>query len=122
MNMLLALTTVLALADAELDQARTELRKALAELAAPGTLATAAGRLSSAVGSAADRLAATDQKGATDALFEGYGKCAVAIKGLWAEKIKFLQERELNGDFKIDTKTNPPTIPASDVTKYQRFL
>src|SRR6185295_5855073 len=79
-------------------------------------------RLASAIGAAADRLAATDQKAASDALFEGYGKCAVSIKGLWGDKVKFLQEREANGDFKIDLKTTPPTIPPSDVAKYQRFL
>ena len=121
MKILLALTTLLALADAELDAARAELKKSLAELTGP-TVPTSAGRLASAIGAAADRLAATDQKAASDALFEGYGKCAVSIKGLWGDKVKFLQEREANGDFKIDLKTNPPTIPASDVAKYQRFL
>jgi len=121
MKILLALTTLLALADAELDQARAELKKSLAELTGP-TVPAAAGRLASAIGAAADRLAATDQKAASDALFEGYGKCAVSIKGLWGDKVKFLQEREANGDFKIDLKTTPPTIPPSDVAKYQRFL
>jgi hypothetical protein len=121
MKILLALTTLLALADAELDQARAELKKALAELGSP-TLATAAARLATAVGSAADRLAASDQKAGTDALFDGYGKCAVGIKGLWGEKVKHLQEREANGDFKIDLKTNPPTIPQSEFPKYQRYL
>src|SRR5262245_39332435 len=120
MNILLALMTVAALADSELDQARAEPKTALAELRAPATLPTAAGRLASSIGSAADRLAATDQKAATDALFDGYGKCALAIKGLWTEKVKYLQEREANGDFKIDMKTNPPTIPASDVAKYNK--
>ena len=110
MKIILALTTLLALADAELDQARAEFKKALNDL------------LPSAVASAADRLAATDQKAAADALFEGYGKCAVAIKGLWTEKVKLLQEREANGDFKIDFRTNPPSIPPSDVKKYERYL
>ena len=120
-TLFLALIPFLAPADAELDQARTELKKAIAELTGP-TLPTAAGRLSSAVGAAADRLAATEQKAATDALFEGYGKCAVSIKSLWGDKVRHLQDREANGDFKIDFKTNPPTIVPSDVAKYQRFL
>lgn len=110
MNILLAIPAFLALGDAELDQARAEFRRAVAELQA------------SAVGAAADRLAATEQKAAVDALFDGYGRCAVALKALWTEKIAFLREREANGDFRIDTKTNPPTILPADVNKYQRFL
>lgn len=111
MKTLAAIALALLLApDAELDQARAEFKKALAELSA-GSIQTAA-----------DRLAATDQKAAVDALMDGYGKCAGAIKGLWGEKIKFLNEREAHGDFKIDYKTNPPTIPPGDVNKYQKYL
>src|SRR6185295_3203883 len=111
MKHLLALSlAILLVPDAEFEQARAELKKALAETN-PSALQTAA-----------DRLAASDQKGATDALMEAYGKCAGAIKGLWAEKTKWLQEREANGDFKIDYKTTPPSIPAGDVKKYERYL
>lgn len=96
--------------DAQLDQARVEFKKALAE------------QNPAALQDAADRLASTDQKVATDTLMDGYGKCATAIKALWADKVKHLQERQANSDFKVDLKTNPPTIPASDVKKYERFL
>jgi HEAT repeat protein len=111
MKQLLTIACVLfATPDAELDQARAEFKKALAENSASDLRA------------AAERLAATDQKVATDTLMDGYGKCATAIKALWADKIKHLQEREANGDFKIDYKTNPPSIPAGDVKKYERYL
>src|SRR5262249_7281094 len=110
MNVLIALLILAAPPDAELDQARAEFKKAVADLSA------------SAVQSAADRLAATDQKVATDALFDGYGKPPVAIKPLWGHKVKPPQEREPNGDYKIDLKTTPPPTPASDVKKYERFL
>ena len=53
---------------------------------------------------------------------DGYGKCAGAIKGLWAEKVKHLQDREANGDFKIDYKTTPPSIPPGDVKKYEKYM
>lgn len=96
--------------DAELEQARNEFKKALAELS-PSGLRDAAGR-----------LAATDQKAAVDALMDGYGKCAAAIKGLWGDKLKWFQDRQANGDFTIDYKTTPPSIPAGDVKKYERYL
>lgn len=110
MKTLVVLALTLLAADAELDQARADFRKALADLS-PSALQTAA-----------DRLAATDQKAAADALMDGYGKCAGAIKGLWAEKVKHLQDREANGDFKIDYKTTPPSIPPGDVKKYERYM
>lgn len=112
MNCLLALACgLLAVSpDAELDQAKAEFKRALADPAAAGLRA------------ATERLAAIDQKAACDALMDGYGKCAAAIKALWAEKVRHLQEREANGDFKIDYRTTPPTIPAGDVKKYEHYL
>ena len=110
MKTLVVLALTLLAADAELDQARADFRKALADLS-PSALQTAA-----------DRLAATDQKAAADTLMDGYGKCAGAIKGLWGEKVKHLQDREANGDFKIDYKTTPPSIPPGDVKKYERYM
>jgi hypothetical protein len=109
-NLIAIFLALLPAPDAELDQARAEFKKALAELS-PSSIQTAA-----------DRLAATDQKAAADALMDGYGKCASAIKGHWAEKIKHLQDRESNGDFKIDYKTTPPSIPPGDVNKYNKYL
>lgn len=96
--------------DAELEQAQKDLKRALAELNPSG------------LRDAADRLAATDQKAAADALMDGYAKCAGAIKGLWAEKLKHFQDRVANGDFTIDYKTTPPSIPAGDVKKYERYV
>jgi hypothetical protein len=110
MKTLLAIALAFLAADAELDQARADFKKALADLS-PTALQTAA-----------DRLAATDQKAAADTLMDGYGKCAAAIKGLWTEKVKHLQDREANGDFKIDYKTTPPSIPPGDVKKYERYM
>ena len=103
--------TILALfapRDAEFEKAKTEFRKAVAEI--------------KGVGEAADRLAGTDQKAAVDALLEGYGTLATQIKNLWNDKIRWVREKESNGDFKIDTKTTPPTIPNSDVKKYEAYL
>jgi len=108
MKLALALICAL-LADAELEKAKADFKQALGELNA------------GALQSAAERLAATDQKAATDTLMDGYGKCATAIKGFWGEKLKHYQEREANGDFKIDYKTNPPSIPPGDVAKYMRY-
>src|SRR5215831_19436942 len=102
MNVVLALVLVLT-HDAELDKAKAEFKQALNDL------------YPSALQSAGDKLAALDQKSATDTLMDGYGKCAGAIKGLWGEKAKHLQIREANSDFKIDYKTNPPSIPPGDV-------
>src|SRR5688572_4864226 len=121
MKTLFSLLALAAAADAELDQARAEFRKAVAELSANAS-PTAGDRLAGAVQTAAERLAAADQKPAIDSLFDGYGKCALAIKALWNDKVACLREREANGDFKIDFTTNPPTIPASDVKKYERYL
>lgn len=70
---------------------------------------------------AADALAAADSRDAVDTLLDGYGVCAQQIRMLWQEKAKALQEVEKNSDFKVDTTTNPPTIPASDVPKYERY-
>jgi hypothetical protein len=106
----LALLGLVPLPDAELDKARADFRKALSDLRP------------AEVRDAADRLAATNQKAALDALLEGYGKCATGIKALWGDKIKYLTDREANGDFKIDLKTNPPSIVRSDVPKYERYL
>jgi len=112
MNVVIALVVAVLAAppDAELDKARAEFRQALSDLY-PG-----------AIQSAGDKLAALDQKPATDTLMDGYGKCAGAIKGLWVEKVKHYQIREANSDFKIDYKTNPPSIPAGDVNKYEKYL
>jgi HEAT repeat protein len=110
MKTLLAIALALLAADAELDQARADFKKALADLS-PAAIQTAA-----------DRLAGTDQKAAADTLMDGYGKCAAAIKGLWTDKVKHLQDREANGDFKIDYKTTPPSIPPGDVKKYERYM
>jgi hypothetical protein len=112
MNVVLALVFA-ALAsrpDAELDKAKAEFKQALNDL------------YPSALQAAGDRLAALDQKSATDTLMDGYGKCAAGIKGLWGEKVKHLQIREANSDFKIDYKTNPPSIPPGDVNKYEKYL
>jgi len=109
MNAVLALLLVLA-HDAELDKAKAEFRQALVDL------------YPTALQQAGDRLAALDQKSATDTLMDGYGKCAGAIKGLWVEKVKWLQLRESNSDFKIDYKTNPPSIPPGDVNKYEKYV
>jgi hypothetical protein len=75
----------------------------------------------SRVRSAADAVAASDNREAVDVLLDGYGICAQQIKFLWQEKLKNLQEVEANSDFKIDTSTNPPTIPQSEVAKYQKY-
>jgi hypothetical protein len=109
MNIVFTLVLVLA-HDAELDKAKAEFKQALNDL------------YPNALQSAGDKLAALDQKSATDTLMDGYGKCAGAIKGLWGEKVKHLQIREANSDFKIDYKTNPPSIPPGDVNKYEKYL
>ncbi|HLF93933.1 MAG TPA: HEAT repeat domain-containing protein [Planctomycetota bacterium] len=112
MRKLLALSflALVAARDAEFDKAKAEFRKALAEMQAR------------TIHDAADRLADTDQKAAVDALLDGYGVLATQIKALWTEKVKWVREKEATGDFKIDMKTNPPTIPASDVKKYEAYL
>jgi HEAT repeat protein len=109
MMLVLALTLSL-FADADLDKAKAEFKQALADLY-PTALQTAG-----------DKLAALDQKAAADALLDGYGKCAGAIKVLWVEKIRHYQIRESNSDFRIDYKTNPPSIPPGDVNKYEKYL
>ncbi len=112
MNVLIALVVAALSAppDAELDKARAEFRQALSDL------------YPNALQAAGDKLAALDQKAATDTLMDGYGKCAGAIKGLWVEKVKYYQLRESNSDFKIDYKTNPPSIPPGDVNKYEKYV
>jgi len=102
--------TLLAARDAELDKAKADFRKALAELQARP------------IADAADRLAGTDQKAAVDVLLDGYGTLATQIRNLWTDKLKWVHEKEATGDFKIDTKTNPPTIPQSDVKKFEAYL
>src|ERR1041384_1820552 len=96
--------------DAELDKAKAEFRKALADMHAKS------------IAEAALKLADTDQKAAADALLDGYSGLATQIKKLWDDKIRWLREKEVNGDFKVDTKTNPPTIPPSDVKKYEAWV
>src|SRR4029079_9244844 len=108
MNVVLAILLLLT-PDAELAKAKAEFKQALVDLY-PTALQTAG-----------DKLAALDQKAATDTLMDGYGKCAGAIKGLWGEKVKWYQLRENNSDFKIDYKTNPPSIPPGDVNKYEKY-
>ncbi len=73
------------------------------------------------VRTAARALAASDSREAVDTLLDGYGICAQQIRVLWQDKVRVLQEVEKNSDFKIDTSTNPPTIPGSDIAKYERY-
>jgi hypothetical protein len=96
--------------DGDLEKAKTEFRKALADLH------------SRTIADAADRLAATDQKAAVDVLLDGYGTLATQIRNLWTDKLKWLHEKESTGDFQINMKTNPPTIPPSDVKKFEAYL
>ena len=109
MSVVLAILLLLT-PDAELDKAKAEFKQALNDL------------YPTALQAAGDKLAALDQKAATDTLMDGYGKCAGAIKGLWVEKVKHYQIRESNSDFKIDYKTNPPSIPPGDVNKYEKYI
>jgi hypothetical protein len=110
MKTLLAIALAVLAADAELDQARADFRKALADLNA------------TALQTAADKLAATDQKAAADTLMDGYGKCAGIIKVLWGEKLKHLGERDVNSDFRINYSTNPPSFHPGDVKKVERYV
>jgi HEAT repeat protein len=107
---ILGCVALVAARDAELDKAKAEFRKAVAELNAKSVRETA------------ERLAETDQKAAVDILLDGYGTLATIVKKHWDEKVRTLREKEANGDFKIDMKTNPPTIPASDVKKYEAYV
>ena len=109
MSVVLAILLLLT-PDAELDKAKAEFKQALNDL------------YPTALQAAGDKLAALDQKAATDTLMDGYGKCAGAITGLWVEKVKHYQIRESNSDFKIDYKTNPPSIPPGDVNKYEKYI
>jgi hypothetical protein len=96
----------LALPDAEVEKARTELKKAAAEINPSG------------VRDASERLAKSDQKPAVDALLDGYGLLANILKSLWPEKLKAIQQKEANADFRVNYKTNPPTIVQGDEKKY----
>ncbi len=73
------------------------------------------------VRSRANAVAEADSRKAVDTLLEGYGICARQLQLLWREKAKNLDTMEENSDFRIDTSTNPPTIPSSDVDKYRRY-
>jgi len=101
-----ALGFILLLAAGDLEKDRAELKKAAAAVDLRG------------VRDAAGRLAASDRKPAVDALLDGYGVCAGAIKILWGEKLQALQQKEANADFRINTATNPPTIVQGDEKKY----
>ncbi|HEX7900727.1 MAG TPA: HEAT repeat domain-containing protein [Planctomycetota bacterium] len=93
----------------DFEKDRAELKKAAAAVDLRG------------VRDAADRLAASDRKPAVDALLDGYGVCAGAMKLLWADKLKALQQKEANADFRINTSTTPPTIVEQDVNKYKAW-
>ncbi len=97
---------VLLLAAGDLEKDRSELKKAAAAVDLRG------------VREAAERLAASDRKPAVDALLDGYGVCAGAIKALWGEKLQALQQKEANADFRINMATNPPTVVQGDEKKY----
>jgi hypothetical protein len=106
----LALSLLLSLApDSDFEKARTDFKKALADLSV------------SAVREAADRLASSDQKTAVDALLDGYGTCATLIKSLWGDKIKAIQQKEANAHFRVNMKTNPPTIQQGDEQIYLKY-
>ena len=110
MNAVMAFTLlVYPAADADFTKAKGELRKALVEMD------------SRSVRSAAEKLAGNDPKAAVDVLLNGYKVCAASIKLLWTDKLAALQGMEKNKGFKINTNTNPPTIPSEDVDQYKRF-
>jgi hypothetical protein len=112
--------------DAEFDKAKAEFKRAIAELGTKPVLDLTAKPgpepSGKAVGDAADRLAGTDQKAAVDALLEGYGTLATQVKNLWTDKVRLLREKDANGDFQVNMKTNPPSIPKSDVPKAEAFF
>jgi hypothetical protein len=108
----LAFLTLVAARDAEFEKARTDFKKAVAD---PNTTPRA-------VADAAARLAGTDQKAAVDALLDGYGALATQIKTLWTDKVRLLKEKEANAGFRVDMRTNPPTIPQSDVKMVEAFF
>ena len=66
-------------------------------------------------------VAQADHRQAVDTLLDGFGICARQGKLLSREKAVNLRTMEENSDFEIDTSTNPPTIPAKEVDKYQRY-
>jgi HEAT repeat protein len=102
-------TIALLLSLGDLEKDKADLKKAAAAVDLRG------------VKDAADRLAASDRKPAVDALLDGYGVCAGAVKALWADKLKALQQKEANADFRINTATSPPTIVEQDVNKYKAW-
>ena len=105
-----ALGFALLLLCGDLEKDRAELKKAAAAVDLRG------------VRDAAERLAGSDKKAAVDALLDGYGICAGAIKILWGEKLKAHQQKEANADFRINMATNPPTIVQGDEKKYEAWL
>jgi len=109
MTHLAALLVLAAGADADFEKARSDFKKAVAELSASG------------VREAADRLAASDQKTGVDALLDGYGTCATLIKSLWGDKMKAIQVKEANAHFRVNMKTNPPTIQQGDEQIYLKY-
>src|SRR5207244_9030427 len=51
-----------------------------------------------------------------------YAALATQIKNLWADKARLLKEKDANGDFQVNMKTNPPSIPKSDIPKAEAFF
>ncbi len=102
----LAVLLALFAPDAEVEKARVQLKKAAAELNPSG------------VRDACDFLGRSDQKPAVDALLDGYGVLAQVVKALWPDKLRAIQQKEANAGFRINTKTNPPTIVQGDEKKY----
>ncbi len=103
---LAVLALLLSPADAEVEKARAQLKKAASELNVAG------------VRDASDALGRSDQKPAVDALLDGYGICASIVKGLWPDKLRAIQQKEANADFRVNLQTNPPTIVQGDEKKY----
>ena len=66
-------------------------------------------------------VAKADHRQAVDTLLNGFGLCIRQLKILSLEKAANLRTMEENSDFEVDTSTNPPTIPAKEVDKYQRY-
>jgi hypothetical protein len=95
--------------DAELEKAKSDLKRAVAEVNASG------------VREAAGRIAASDQKAGVDALLDGYGACAGLIKALWGEKMAAITLKEANAHFRVNTATNPPTIVQGDEKIYLKY-
>jgi HEAT repeat protein len=84
----------------DVDKAKADLRKAATDVDLAG------------VRDAASRLVASERRAAVDALLDGYGVCANAIKLLWTDKTKYMTQKEANADYKVDRTQRPP-VPAS---------